>query len=67
MKDLTPYERSLASRFRSDLFDVEVDSPISLIDPEHPEFPAVMWMVLPPKRKKKAKREPQARQEKMEL
>lgn len=67
MKDLTPYERSLANRLRLDLFDVEVDDPISLIDPEHPEFPAVMWMVLPPRRKRKAKREPQAKQEQMEL
>lgn len=67
MKDLTPYERSLANRFRLDLFDVEVDDPISLIDSEHPEFPAVMWMALPPKRKKRAKRESQTRQEQMEL
>jgi hypothetical protein len=36
MPDLTDYEWQLAQRYRDDLFDLELGSDLSLIDPEHP-------------------------------
>jgi hypothetical protein len=55
--DLTEYERSLAERLRLSLFDIYEDPwDEGLIDPSHPEFPAVMAIVLPPrKRRRKTK------------
>lgn len=65
--DLTEYERDLAERFRSALFDnYEGEYGEGLIDPSHPEFPHVLAIAFPPrkKRKKKAKT---AKQERIDL
>ena len=70
MDDLTEYERSLANRFRSALFDLEddqADMP-SMIDPEHPEYLAFLAIGFPPRRrrKSKAKRPAELTQERFE-
>lgn len=57
--DLTTYERNLVNRFRSALFDIEDEQAdtASLIDPEHPEYPAFLAIGFPPVKRKKPKRE----------
>ena len=68
MKELTDYERSLIERFRSSLFDTYEDWDEGLIDPSHPEYPAVMAILLPPRRRqKKARPEKTATQERLEI
>jgi hypothetical protein len=55
-KELTPYERGLAERFRAALFDNDAGYDEGPIDSEHPEFAAFMALALPPvKRRKKTK------------
>lgn len=68
MRDLTDYERSLAERFRDSLFDLEFGENEGLLDPSHPEYPAVMAIAFPlVKRRKKPRNEKSGRQERMEL
>lgn len=68
MHELTDYERGLAERFRSSLFDLEFGENEGLIDPSHPEFPAVLAIAYPVrKRQKKTKAALTAKQERMEL
>lgn len=59
--DLTECERNLAERFRNSLFDLSEDEyGEGLLDPSHPEFPAVLAIAFPPRprrlRKPKAPR-----------
>lgn len=69
VKPTTDYERSLAERFRSSLFDNYEDPwDEGLIDPSHPEFPAVLAIAYPPgKKKRRAKAVPVVKQERMEI
>jgi len=63
--DLTAYERDLAERFRSSLLDNYEEYGEGLIDPSHPEYPAVLAIAFPPRkrRSKKIKAQPDLKQE----
>lgn len=72
MPDLTDYEWQFAERFRDDLFDLELGSDLSLIDPEHPlagGITALLRQASPPRRKRPRTQRPQpaATQERLEL
>lgn len=59
--DLTSWERDLAERFRSDLFDLEQSwGEESIIDPTHPLYAVVLAIAFPPT--KRRKRKPQSQQ-----
>lgn len=60
MNDLTEYERNLAERFRDSLFDIDIGIDEGLLDPSHPEHPAVMALVFQPRTKKIRKPKPHA-------
>jgi hypothetical protein len=69
-KALTDYERSLAERFRSDLFDQDQSwGDESIIDPANPLYGQVLAIAFPPFRRQKRKRKNQlaATQERMKL
>lgn len=69
--DLTDYEWQLAQRYRDDLFDQELGSDLSLIDPEHPLAGGITALLGPMasrgKQARKQRSKPAAIQERLDL